>query len=67
MSRSALLESFGKREPVTVTVRSNGKVQQVSGVLQTLQHEDGSGRSYNASIRCKTSGVTLKGYIGRFN
>lgn len=54
-----MLAFFGRRR---VCVRIDGRI--VYGVINVLEHEDGSGCSFNATVCTGNSNVS--GYIGRF-
>ena len=64
-SKPQLLEAFGARRPVTVELRTNDGPVTVTGTIVMLEHEDGSGKSFNAKV-ATDSGSYIEGYLGRF-
>ena len=60
-----LLFAFGARSEVRVKLkRINGSVF-MTGVISSLQHEDGSGESFNAKICESGTGNYVTVYLGR--
>jgi hypothetical protein len=55
-NKESLMKSFGNRLKVTVTLDGNKKVQML---INTLQHEDGSGNSFNF--------IAMDGATGYYN
>jgi hypothetical protein len=50
MARETLLKAFANRRPVTIPDSTKGGNWTVCGVINTLQHEDGSGYSYLVTL-----------------
>ncbi len=49
-----------------VTVKLSNMDRPVTGTIMSLEHEDGSGNSFNGMIYETKTGKRFTGYLGRF-
>jgi hypothetical protein len=53
-----LFAAFGSGEPIVLTGVSSGEGL-ITGIIQAIEREDGSGRSWNVTVYCDNSRRTV--------
>lgn len=61
MTTMELLATFAARKVVTIPTRTN--VGTVTGIIMAIEHEDGSGKSYNLTVYNQISAKTIRCYF----